>query len=113
MPTYEYECDACGATFDVFQSIKSSPLRKAECKSCGQEQSVHRLIGMGGGIIFKGSGFYQTDYRSESYKKAAKAERDAGTKTSPESGNNGKSSKIKSSTDNNATSDTATAKSAS
>jgi putative FmdB family regulatory protein len=74
MPTYEYQCDACDATFDIFQSIKASPLKKAECEACGGLQPVRRLIGTGGGIIFKGSGFYQTDYRSEGYKKAAKAD---------------------------------------
>lgn len=68
MPTYDYECDACGHEFEKFQSITASPIRK--CPSCGQRK-VRRLIGSGAGIIFKGSGFYQTDYRSESYRKAA------------------------------------------
>lgn len=74
MPTYEYRCDKCQTVFDVFQSIKASPLRRAKCESCGTMQSVKRLIGPGGAVLFKGSGFYQTDYRSESYHKAAKAE---------------------------------------
>jgi putative FmdB family regulatory protein len=77
VPTYEYQCATCDATFEVFQSIKAAPLRKAKCEACGGVQPVRRLIGMGGGILFKGSGFYQTDYRSEGYKKAAKAEKDA------------------------------------
>lgn len=74
MPTYEYECEACGHNFEQFQSITAKPVKK--CPSCGRPKAK-RLIGMGSGIIFKGSGFYQTDYRSESYKKAAKAESDA------------------------------------
>ncbi|MBI5765440.1 MAG: zinc ribbon domain-containing protein [Planctomycetes bacterium] len=74
MPTYEYQCKTCGQTFDVFQSIKASPLRKAECETCGGKQPVRRLIGTGGALLFKGSGFYQTDYRSKSYQDKAKSE---------------------------------------
>jgi len=74
MPTYEYECKTCGMVMDVFQSITAAPLRKALCEHCKTERAVRRLIGTGGGLIFKGSGFYQTDYRSEGYKNAAKAE---------------------------------------
>lgn len=69
MPTYEYKCDACGHQFEELQSIKAKALRK--CPACGKPNLV-RLIGAGAGIIFKGSGFYQTDYRSESYSKASK-----------------------------------------
>ena len=75
MPTYDYECQACGYTFEKFQSITAPALRK--CPKCGRLK-LRRLIGSGAGIIFKGSGFYATDYRSESYKKAARKERDAG-----------------------------------
>ena len=71
MPTYEYLCNNCNHTFEKFQSITASPVRK--CPECGK-MKVRRLIGCGGGIIFKGSGFYETDYRSEGYKKAAKSE---------------------------------------
>jgi putative FmdB family regulatory protein len=71
MPTYEYECKKCGRTFDVFQSITARPLQK--CPTC--KGKIRRLIGRGAGIIFKGSGFYQTDYRSESYKKQAAEEK--------------------------------------
>lgn len=71
MPTYEYECKKCKRTFDVFQSITAKPLQK--CPTC--EGSIRRLVGRGAGIIFKGSGFYQTDYRSENYKKGAAAEK--------------------------------------
>ncbi len=74
MPTYEYQCEACDERFEVFQSITAKPLRK--CPECGKNK-VKRLIGTGAGIIFKGSGFYETDYRSDSYKKAEKAEKDS------------------------------------
>lgn len=69
MPTYDYVCDNCQHEFEQFQSIKAKPIRK--CPKCGK-LSVQRLIGAGAGIIFKGSGFYQTDYRSESYKQGKK-----------------------------------------
>jgi putative FmdB family regulatory protein len=69
MPTYQYLCGGCGHEFEQFQSIKARPLRK--CPACSRMQ-LNRLIGTGGGIIFKGSGFYQTDYRSENYKNSAK-----------------------------------------
>ena len=72
MPTYEYICDNCQYEFEQFQSIKAKPIRK--CPECGK-LSVQRLIGAGAGVIFKGSGFYQTDYRSEGYKKAAESEK--------------------------------------
>lgn len=74
MPTYEYACSRCGHQFEEFQSITAAPLRK--CPKCAQ-RSLNRLIGTGAGIIFRGSGFYETDYRSESYKKAAEAEKKA------------------------------------
>ncbi len=74
MPTYEYACENCGHQFEHFQSITARPLKK--CPQCG-ERSLQRLIGIGGGVLFKGSGFYETDYRSESYKKAAEAEKSA------------------------------------
>ena len=72
MPTYEYRCAACEHEFEEFQSITARPLKK--CPACGRRK-LQRLIGSGGGIIFKGSGFHQTDYRSESYKKSAAAEK--------------------------------------
>jgi putative FmdB family regulatory protein len=73
MPTYEYECKKCGHPFEAFQSITAKPLQK--CPQCGGK--VRRLIGRGAGIIFKGSGFYQTDYRSDHYLKMAAAEKKA------------------------------------
>lgn len=72
MPTYDYLCKNCGHKFENFQPITARPLRK--CPKCSKMQ-LQRLIGAGAGIIFKGSGFYQTDYRSESYKKGQQAEK--------------------------------------
>ncbi len=71
MPTYEYVCDACEHELEEFQSITAKPLKK--CPECGKPK-LRRLIGTGAGVIFKGSGFYETDYRSDGYKKAEKAE---------------------------------------
>ena len=74
MPTYEYACTACEHEFEAFHSITSDPIRL--CPECG-EQKVERLISGGAGLIFKGSGFYITDYRSEGYKEAAKKDKEA------------------------------------
>jgi putative FmdB family regulatory protein len=74
MPTYEYRCAKCEYEFEKFQSMTASALRK--CPQCGK-LSLRRLIGTGAGVIFKGSGFYETDYRSESYKNAAKKDSEA------------------------------------
>lgn len=71
MPTYEYECRACGHAYEEFQNISDGPKRK--CPKCGRLK-LHRLIGAGGAVIFKGSGFYQTDYRSKEYNDEAKAD---------------------------------------
>ncbi len=71
MPTYEYKCEACGATFERFQSITEPPVRR--CPSCKRSR-VRRLIGAGAGLLFKGSGFYATDYRSPEYQAKATAE---------------------------------------
>ena len=71
MPTYEYKCDACGYEFERFQSITAAPIKR--CPQCGKSK-VRRLIGTGAGLIFKGSGFYITDYRDKSYTDKAKAE---------------------------------------
>ena len=75
MPTYDYKCEACGHAFEKFQPISAPPIRK--CPECGKNQ-VKRLIGTGAGLIFKGGGFYQTDYRSDSYKAEAKKETGSG-----------------------------------
>ena len=71
MPTYDYECDACGHEFELFQSISDAVKRK--CPECGKLK-LRRLFGTGAAVVFKGSGFYQTDYRSDSYRKAAEKE---------------------------------------
>ena len=81
MPTYDYVCDACKHEFELFHSIKDEPKRK--CPKCGR-QKLRRLIGPGAAIVFKGSGFYKTDYRSESYKKAAAADKAGATATKSE-----------------------------
>jgi putative FmdB family regulatory protein len=79
MPTYEYECTGCGYRFDKFQSIKDPPLKR--CPKC--RRKVRRLLGAGAGIIFKGSGFYTTDYRSKSYKDKAKADQGSSATAKP------------------------------
>jgi len=84
MPTYEYVCQKCRHEFEQFQSIKDKPLSR--CPKC--KGKVQRKIGSGAGLIFKGSGFYITDYRSDSYKQAAKSDgaSKAGTSATPSSG---------------------------
>jgi putative FmdB family regulatory protein len=78
MPTYEYQCRSCGHELELFQSMKDAPKRK--CPQC-RKSALERKIGLGAAILFKGSGFYQTDYRSASYKKAADADKPADAKT--------------------------------
>lgn len=79
MPTYDYHCTACSHRFELFQSITAKPVKK--CPACNKSK-VSRLLGTGAGMIFKGSGFYITDYRSEGYKSAAKAESGGKTESS-------------------------------
>src|SRR4051812_9763093 len=98
MPTYEYACEKCGQNFDAFQSMRDEPFRECPKELCRLPKwghgKVKRLLGTGAGLIFKGSGFYITDYRSDSYKEAAKKESPATTdkpaategKTAPSSG---------------------------
>jgi putative FmdB family regulatory protein len=74
MPTYDYVCDSCRHEFEAFESIKADP--QTVCPECS-ETTLRRKIGAGAAILFKGSGFYQTDYRSESYKKGAAADKPA------------------------------------
>ncbi len=88
MPTYDYLCDACGHKFELFQNI-SDPLQR-KCPPC-KKLKLRRLFGTGAAIMFKGSGFYQTDYRSDSYKKAASAD-----SSSSESKSSGESKSSKS-----------------
>ena len=78
MPTYEYSCQKCGQNFEAFQSMRDEPFRECPKELCRLPKwghgKVKRLFGTGAGLIFKGSGFYTTDYRSQSYKEAAKKE---------------------------------------
>ena len=78
MPTYEYHCDACDYNFDEFQSMSEAPVKK--CPQC-KKPKLRRVFGTGAAVLFKGSGFYETDYRSESYKQAAKADQEAAGKS--------------------------------
>ena len=90
MPTYDYQCKKCDHAWEMFQSITAKPIRK--CPECGK-LSAKRVIGPGAGVIFKGSGFYQTDYRSDSYKKGADAAKKATESASKsDSGSDSKSS---------------------
>ena len=77
MPTYGYKCDHCEHEFELFQSITAAS--KRTCPAC-KKRKLRRLIGMGAGILFKGTGFYETDYRSESYKKAAEKDKKSAEK---------------------------------
>jgi putative FmdB family regulatory protein len=86
MPTYEYQCDACGHDFEEFQYFSEDPLTK--CPKC-KKKKLRRLFGTGASIIFKGSGFYETDYRSESYKSGAKADSDAAKPADSKTDSNG------------------------
>ncbi len=92
MPTYDYVCDACGHKFELFQSIKDNPIRK--CPEC-KKLKLRRLFGTGGAIVFKGSGFYQTDYRSDSYKKQASADKSSGENKSSSDSKSSSSSEAK------------------
>jgi putative FmdB family regulatory protein len=88
MPTYEYSCEKCGTTFETFQSMRDDPLRECPKELCRQKKwghgKVKRLLGTGAGLIFKGSGFYTTDYRSDSYKEGAKSDAPAAPAVSGE-----------------------------
>lgn len=88
MPTYDYVCDACQHEFEEFQYMSEEPLKK--CPKCGKKK-LRRLIGTGAAILFKGSGFYQTDYRSESYKSAAKSDTSSASDSASKSEGGGKS----------------------
>ena len=104
MPTYDYECDACGHKFELFQSITENAKKK--CPKC-KKSKLRRLFGTGAAIVFKGSGFYQTDYRSDSYKKRAEADKPPSESKSSDS----KSSESKSSSGDGKKSDGSKSKS--
>jgi len=92
MPTYEYRCNACDNKWEEFQSIKAEPTKK--CPKC-KKARAERIISAGGGIIFKGSGFYQTDYRSDSYKKGADAAKKASESSTATASDSAKSDSSK------------------
>ena len=103
MPTYEYACEKCKKNFDAYQSMRDEPFKICPKELCRQAKwgkgKVKRLLGTGAGLIFKGSGFYTTDYRSESYKKAAKKESSGGSeKGAGESAGKGESKPAKTET---------------
>ena len=89
MPTYDYECDGCGHEFELFQSISEAVKRK--CPECSKLK-LRRLFGTGAAVVFKGSGFYETDYRSDSYKKGAKDAKKSKEKSSDSGGKSDKKS---------------------
>jgi putative FmdB family regulatory protein len=109
MPTYDYRCDGCGHTFEEFQSFSAAVLTK--CPKCAEEK-LRRLIGSGAAILFKGGGFYETDYRSDTYQQAAKTDSEAGkapeTKTSGDasSGTSGTTSSTNSANQSNSSNTT-------
>jgi putative FmdB family regulatory protein len=88
MPTYDYECDACGHKQEIFQNISEPVLEK--CPKC-KKKKFRRLFGAGAAVLFKGSGFYTTDYRGDSYHKAASADKPSETSTTTSSDNSSKS----------------------
>lgn len=94
MPTYEYVCEKCGSHLDIFQSMKDAPLKTCPKDKCPKKVwgkgKIQRQLGTGAGFIFKGSGFYITDYRSAGYKKAAKEATGGGEKKSSDSSGGGK-----------------------
>ena len=94
MPTYQYSCTKCGHEFEIFQSMTDKPLKVCPEKLCGRKRwgkgPVKKLIGAGAGLIFKGSGFYITDYRSKQYQEAAKKE-SSGTSAGDKGGGESKS----------------------
>jgi putative FmdB family regulatory protein len=95
MPTYEYKCGNCDHLMEAFQSITASPKKK--CPECGKLK-LKRLMGIGSGVIFKGNGFYETDYRSDSYKKAAESEKKSTSETKTDGKKDTKKAEAKSAT---------------
>lgn len=100
MPTYEYRCKKCGYHFEEFQNITEDPLIHCPNKDCNG--NIYRVISPGAGFLFKGSGFYETDYRSESYKKAAEADKEKVTSSSSNKNSGDKKAEKSKSTDKKA-----------
>jgi putative FmdB family regulatory protein len=102
MPTYEYHCQKCDKNFEMFQSMRDQPLRECPKDLCRLRKwghgKVKRLVGTGAGIIFKGSGFYTTDYRSKAYQEAAKKESPSSASEKSGAGKDSKTSPAKTST---------------
>ena len=92
MPTYDYECDACGHSWELFQKITEDAVKS--CPDC-KKKKARRLFGTGAAVVFKGSGFYQTDYRSDSYKKGEKAAKESKESKSDSGKSDGKKSETK------------------
>ena len=107
MPTYEYRCHSCGEKFDQYQSITAEPVK--DCPKCSATGSVERLISAGSGLLFKGSGFYITDYRSPSYQESAKKD-SGGSSSSPASSDSKSSSSSTAASSSATTSSTSTSK---
>lgn len=99
MPTYDYQCDACGHEFEKFQSMTARPVKT--CPECGKRK-VRRLIGVGAGVIFRGSGFYETDYRRSSGKSDAARKDSSSESSSSDSSSGSKSTSKKGSSDSSA-----------
>src|SRR3989442_8923404 len=108
MPTYEYSCQKCGQTFEAFQSMRDEPFRECPKELCRLPKwghgKVKRMLGTGAGLIFKGSGFYTTDYRSSAYQEAAKKEAPAISSTAKEKPSGGQEMSGKSSSATSTTS---------
>jgi putative FmdB family regulatory protein len=111
MPTYDYVCNACDHEFELFQQMTDGVKRK--CPECGKLK-LRRLVGTGAGVIFKGSGFYQTDYRSDSYRKGAEADKKSaeGAKKSGEKSGEKKGGDGSSASKSGSSSDASSSKSA-
>jgi putative FmdB family regulatory protein len=103
MPTYDYECDACSHHWELFQKITDDPVKK--CPKCGKKKAV-RQFGTGAAIMFKGSGFYETDYRSESYKKSAEADKPKSSESTDSGGKSKSGASSESKSDSSATQST-------
>ena len=93
MPTYDYVCDGCGHKFEEMQSFSADPLKT--CPACHKD-TLRRLFGTGAALLFKGGGFYETDYRSDSYKEAAKSDKSSESSSSPPSTSGGSTTPAKS-----------------